>query len=59
MRDILIGVAIIFCCFLIGDYIYTEKNTCVVADAFSTQECKCGILFKNFELKVYYLERYW
>ena len=29
MKDILIGVIIIFVVFLIGDFIYAEKNTCI------------------------------
>ena len=42
MKDILIGVIIIFVVFLIGDFIYAEKNTCIRNEKEHIGEfCKC------------------
>lgn len=60
MKDILIGLVIIFACFLIGDFIYTEKNTCTKkASIGESQEYKCGFIKKQFDINIDLFDRYW
>ncbi len=60
MKDIAVGLVIIFVCFLIGDFIYTEKNTCpkqaVIGEA---QAYKCGLIKKQFDINIDLFGRYW
>lgn len=59
MKDILIGMIIIIVAFLIIDFIYTEKNTCVISDGFGKTEEKCGIIKKQFNIDINLFDRYW
>ena len=59
MRDIVVGLAIIFGIFLLVDFITTEKNSCVVTRDLGTQEYKCGILYKELDIKIDLFDRYW
>ena len=59
MKDIGIGLIIIIVVFLIVDFIYTEKNTCVINNNYVVSEEKCGILKKELDIDFYLFERYW
>ncbi len=59
MKDIFIGFAIIIIMALVIDFIYTEKNTCMVSDPAGTHEYKCGILKKQMNIDIKLLDRYW
>lgn len=59
MRDILIGIILLAAGFLIVDFIYTEKNTCSITDNYGIKNHKCGILYKELNINVYFFERYW
>ncbi len=59
MRDVLIGVLILLISFLVADFIYTEKNTCSITDEYGVKNEKCGILYKELDLNIYFFERYW
>ncbi len=55
MKDIAIGLVIIIVCFLVIDFIYTEKNVCNK----ETIEYKCGVLKKQFNINIDIFGRYW
>lgn len=60
MKDILIGLVIILVCFLVGDFIYTEKNVCTKSLAIGNgQEYKCGFIKKQFDINIDLFGRYW
>ncbi len=60
MRDILVGLLILVVCFLIGDFIYTEKNTCQVNNnGFAVKERKCGLIKKQFDINIDIFGRLW
>ncbi len=61
MKDIFIGLLIIIVVFLIVDFIYTEKNTCVTSSCTgcALEEEKCGIIKKELEIDIYLFGRYW
>ncbi len=59
MKDIFKGLLIIFICFIIVDFLYTEKNTCSVENDFGTENYKCGILKKQSGIEIYLFNRYW
>ncbi len=59
MRDILIGLVIILGAFLIIDFISTEKNTCIVTKNNANQEYKCGILYREMDIKIDLFDRVW
>ena len=60
MKDILIGIIIIFVVFLIGDFIYAEKNTCIRNEKEHIGEfCKCGLIKNQFDINIYIFDRYW
>lgn len=57
MKDIVIGVIILVCVFLVVDFIYTEKNVCTIST--DNQEYKCGILKTQLDTELYLFDRYW
>ena len=59
MRDVLIGFVIILVIALGIDFIYTEKNTCMVSDPSGTHEYKCGFLKDQMNIDFKLLDRYW
>ena len=61
MKDIGIGLIIIVVVFLIVDFIYTEKNTCVITpgNGYNNIEEKCGILKKQLDIDINVFGRYW
>lgn len=60
MRDILIGIIIILVVFLVGDFIYTEKNTCERSEPGHIKEiAKCGVIKKEFDINIFLFDRYW
>lgn len=60
MRDIAIGIVILVVCFLVGDFLYSEKNYCDVGDqGYVGVEAKCGIIKKNFDIDINLFGRYW
>ena len=59
MKEILIGIIIIVIAFLIIDFIYTEKNTCVINNGYERSEEKCGILKKQLNIDINLFDRYW
>lgn len=61
MRDIFIGLVIILVCFLLIDFISTEKNTCekVEYNGAKSENYKCGILKNNLDLEIDLFNRYW
>ncbi len=61
MKDIFVGLVIIFVGFLIIDFIYTETNTCAVATCqnCTSEEVKCGIIKKQFDINIDLFGRYW
>ncbi len=60
MKDILIGIIIIIVIFLIGDFIYAEKNICIRGETGHIGEkTKCGLIKKQFDLNIYLFDRYW
>lgn len=61
MRDIFIGLCIIAVAFLVIDFIYTEKNSCVVQTCSTCPktEAKCGIIKKQFDINIDIFDRYW
>lgn len=60
MKDILIGFIIIIACFLVADFIYSEKNTCSkTLVSGTTTEYKCGLIKKQFNIDIDFLDRYW
>ena len=58
MKDIFIGIIIIFVVFVIIDFIYTEKNTCVVNES-GLVEAKCGFIKEQFDIDITLFNRYW
>ncbi len=59
MRDILIGLGIIVGAFIIIDFISTEKNVCVINNNVENYEYKCGILYKEMNIKIDLFDRFW
>lgn len=60
MKDIVIGLIICLVCFLVVDFIYTEKNTCMVGqNGYYTKEYKCGLIKKQFDINIDIFDRYW
>lgn len=61
MKDILIGLVIILVAFLVIDFIYTEKNTCLIREnnSYTITEVKCGIIKKQLDLDINLFGRYW
>ena len=61
MKDIFLGILIIAVVFLIVDFIYTEKNTCLVKECngCSQIESKCGIIKKELGIDINLFDRYW
>ena len=60
MKDVLIGFLIIVGVFLIGDFIYSEKNYCEFTTTMKTkEEMKCGLLKKQFDLDIHFFNRLW
>lgn len=60
MKDILIGFIIILACFLVADFIYSEKNICTKTFVGGgTEEYKCGLIKKQFNIDIDFLDRYW
>lgn len=61
MKDILIGLVIIMIAFLIIDFIYTEKNTCVIEEnsGYTKTEAKCGIIKSQLNIDINLFDRYW
>lgn len=59
MKDIFIGLVIIVVAFLIIDFIYTEKNTCLIEENNSYSEMKCGIIKKQLDIDINIFNRYW
>ena len=61
MKDIFIGLVIIAVAFLIIDFIYTEKNTCLIKENnnYTNTEVKCGIIKKQMDLDINLFGRYW
>ncbi len=59
MKDILIGFIIILVIALGIDFIYSEKNSCLVTDEYGTQDVKCGFLKKEMNIDFKLLDRYW
>lgn len=60
MRGILIGLIIIIIVFLIGDFIYAKKNTCLRGEPNHMGEVtKCGLIKKQFDINIHILDRYW
>lgn len=60
MKDILIGIIIVIVVFLIGDFIYAEKNTCIRHETEHIGEiAKCGLIKKEFDISIYLFDRYW
>lgn len=61
MKDVFVGILIIIIAFLIVDFIYTEKNTCVIQECSGcpiTEE-KCGIIKKQLNIDINLFNRYW
>ena len=59
MKDILIGLVIILVAFLLIDFIYTEKNTCLINENNSISEVKCGVIKKQLDIDINLFGRYW
>ncbi len=61
MKNIFIGILIVIVVFLIIDFIYTEKNTCIVAGntGWVQREAKCGIIKNQFDIDINLFGRYW
>lgn len=60
MKDIIIGIVIILVVFLIGDFLYAEKNTCIRNEPGHVNEItKCGLVKKELDINIYLFERYW
>ncbi len=59
MKDILIGIIIVIVAFFIIDFIYTEKNTCLIDENNSYSEVKCGIIKKELNVDIDLFGRYW
>lgn len=60
MKDILVGLIIILAIFLIGDFIYAEKNVCVRGENGHIGETtKCGLIKKQFDINIHIFDRYW
>ena len=59
MKDIFIGLVIIVVAFLIIDFIYTEKNTCLIEENNSYSEMKCGIIKKQLDIDINIFNKYW
>lgn len=60
MKDIFIGLLIALVVFLITDFLYTEKNTCIITqDNYVKTEEKCGIIKKQLNKDIYLFGRYW
>ncbi len=61
MKDIFIGLVIIFVAFILIDFIYTEKNSCIIETCSSCtkEEVKCGIIKKQFSFDINLFGRYW
>ena len=56
MKDILIGLIISICCFIVVDFIYTENHTCGYG---LTEIKKCGIIKDKMDIDIKVLGRYW
>ena len=59
MKDIFIGLAIIVVVFVIIDFLYTEKNTCLIEEKHIKTEEKCGIIKKQLDININLFDRYW
>ena len=61
MKAIFIGLIIIFVVFLVIDFIYTEKNICVIEEnsGYTKTEVKCGIIKNQFDIDINLFDRYW
>jgi len=59
MKDIAVGIVIILVCFLIIDFLYTEKNTCDVGKVGYNESAKCGFVKEQFNVDIKILGRYW
>ena len=61
MKDIFIGLVIIAEAYLVIDFIYTEKNTCVVQECSgcAIEEAKCGFIKNQFDININLFGRYW
>ena len=56
MRDVLIGIVIIFAVFLVGDFIYSNNHVCNVGYG---ETKKCGILKNQLDIDIELFDRYW
>ena len=56
MRDALIGVIIMLVVGIVADFIYTEKNKCVVGYG---ETYKCGFLKEQMNIDLKLFDRYW
>ncbi len=59
MKDVLIGVVIVLVICIGVDFIYSEKNSCLVTESFTTENVKCGFLKKQMNIDIKFLDRYW
>jgi len=59
MKEILIGILIVLCCFIVIDFIYTEKNECIIEKAGYSEAKKCGILKEKADINLEIFGRYW
>lgn len=60
LKDVLTGLVIVLVVLLIGDFIYSEDNTCVRSEKEHIGEfCKCGLLKNKFDISIYIFDRYW
>ncbi|MCM1052429.1 MAG: hypothetical protein NC483_00405 [Ruminococcus sp.] len=59
MKEIFTGLIICLVCFLLIDFLYTTKNTCIISDTYGNTEYKCGILKKELDTDIYLFDRYW
>lgn len=60
MKDIFVGLIIIFVCAIIVDFIATEKNTCPKStNTGIVEEYKCGFLKSQMNINFDLFNRYW
>ncbi len=59
MKDIVIGLIIAIVVFIIGDFIYTEKNECIINNNGKSEVEKCGFLKKQLDINIDLFDRYW
>lgn len=61
MKDVVIGIIIVIVIAIIGDFIYTERSTCIIQECGGCprEEVKCGILKKQLNVDLELFGRYW